>query len=220
MRGRPPEILLATGNAGKLREIEQMTAHLGWIWRSLADFPDVPEAVEDGETFEDNARKKALFYSERTGRPALADDSGLDVDALGGAPGVHSAYYAGHPRDDAANNRKLVAALESVSPEERTARFRCVMAFAHAGSVLFTTNGTLEGSIELTGRGSNGFGYDPHFRVTEQERCLAELASGEKNAISHRGQALRAMLVKLQQHYGAAGGRAAWYRSGRDASKA
>lgn len=201
MLGRPPELVLATRNDGKLREITQMTAHLGWIWRSLVDFPDVPEAAEDGVTFAENARSKALFYSQATRRPALADDSGLEVDAIGGDPGVHSAYYAGLPRDDDANNRKLVLALRDVPNELRSARFCCSMAFANEGAVVYETQGFLSGQILDEPRGTSGFGYDPYFLVPQFGRCLAELSSAEKNAISHRGQALRAMIVRLQEHF-------------------
>lgn len=191
-------ILLATGNPGKLRELRELTAGAPLTWRSLADFPDVSEAVEDGATFVENARKKALHYHAATGLPALADDSGLEVDCLAGAPGVHSAYYAGLPRDDARNNQKLVAALAGVPDRERVARFRCVMAFAAGGEVRFETVGSVEGLIVDLPRGSNGFGYDPHFLLPDRGCTTAELPPADKNAISHRGQALRAMLRHLR----------------------
>ncbi len=187
-------LLLATNNAGKLRELRQMTAGTDVEWVGLADFPHVPEAVEDGHTFAENARKKALFYAEATGLVALADDSGLEVDCLGGLPGVDSAYYAGKPRDYAANNRKLVGAVRDVPPQRRTARFHCVMVLARGGAVLAETHGKFEGLIVDEPRGVNGFGYDPHFYVPALGRCAAELSSDTKNAISHRGQALRLML--------------------------
>jgi non-canonical purine NTP pyrophosphatase (RdgB/HAM1 family) len=218
MRGRPPELVLATRNPGKVRELEQMTEHLGWIWRSLVDFPEVPEAPEDCPTIPENARAKAIYYSLQTARPALADDSGLEVDALHGAPGVHSAYYAGHPRDDAANNRKLIADLTALEggapPDGWPARFRCCLAFAVDGQIVLESAGTLEGRIVATPRGTNGFGYDPHFWLPEQDKCLAELTSAEKNAISHRGQATRVMVIRLQQHFAQAGRPAGWYRPG------
>lgn len=193
------EILLATHSAGKIREIREMTAGMPWAWRSLADFPDVAEAVEDGATFAENATKKALYYSERTRLPALADDSGLEVDALGGEPGVHSAYYAGLPRDDAANNRKLVAALAGVPDDRRTARFRCVMVFVANGRVLAQTSGAIDGRIIGHPRGTNGFGYDPHFFVPNLGRTTADLPSEEKNLISHRGLALRDMVIRIRE---------------------
>lgn len=191
------ELLLATGSAGKIREIREMTAHLSWLWRGLDEFPEVSEAIEDGHTFAENARKKALYYAERTGLPALADDSGLEVDALGGEPGVHSAYYAGQPRDDSANNRKLVQALRGVPLGRRTARFRCHMVFARHGQVLAESTGTIEGRIVDTPAGTNGFGYDPHFWVDELDCTTASLAPRQKNAISHRGLALAKMIPQL-----------------------
>lgn len=191
-------LLLATRSAGKLRELRRMTASCGWQWRGLDEFPEIPEAVEHGRTFIENARIKALYYAQLTSLPALADDSGLEVDALGGAPGVDSAYYAGHPRDDAANNRKLVSELEHVPEAQRTARFRCTMAFAEGGCVLFEAAGAVEGRILLTPRGKNGFGYDPHFFVPSQGCTMAELTTGQKNRISHRAAALGEMIPRLE----------------------
>jgi XTP/dITP diphosphohydrolase len=190
-------VLLATGNAGKLAEIRALVADVPLEWVGLAEFPDVPEAEETGASFAENARLKARHYAAATGLPTLADDSGLVVDALGGEPGVHSARYAGLPRDDAANNRKLVAALAGVPAEQRSARFRCCMAFVHDGAVALETQGAVEGRIVDTPRGENGFGYDPHFYLPELERTLAELPPAEKNARSHRGRALRAMLPQI-----------------------
>jgi XTP/dITP diphosphohydrolase len=192
-------LLLATTNAGKLREIRQMCAGRGWVWRGLDELPQVATAVEDGASFAENARRKALHYAAATGLCTLADDSGLEVDCLGGEPGVHSAYYAGLPRDEAANNRKLIAALRGVPQERRTARFRCVMVLARPGEVLAETNGTIEGLIVDEPRGSNGFGYDPHFLVPHLGRTAAELLPAEKNAISHRGRALAQMLARLEE---------------------
>lgn len=191
------QILLATKNAGKLREIRQLTQDVPHRWHGLDEFPHVPEAPEEGRTFAENAAGKALYYAAATGLLTLADDSGLEVDFLDGAPGVDSAYYAGQPRSDAANNRKLVAALRDVPSERRTARFRCAMALAQPGQVLAETNGAVEGLIIDEPRGENGFGYDPHFVLPERGRTLAELTADEKNAISHRGRALRAMLEEL-----------------------
>ncbi|RMF84341.1 MAG: XTP/dITP diphosphatase [Planctomycetota bacterium] len=191
-------ILLATRNAGKLREIRRMTRDASWTWVGLADFPDVPEAVEDGETFAENARRKALHYAAATGLPTLADDSGLEVDALGGAPGVRSARYAGEPRDDARNNARLVAELRDVPEGERTARFCCAMALAVGDKVVCEADGVVEGRIIDEPRGTNGFGYDPHFLVPDLGRTTAELPPDEKNALSHRGRALRAILPQIE----------------------
>ncbi len=193
-----PEILLATNNAGKVLEIRQVSAHLDWDWRGLGDFRGLPEAVEDGATFAENAGRKALHYAAATGLPTLADDSGLEVDCLDGAPGVYSARYAGDPRSDEANNRKLIAALTGVPTGLRVARFRCAMAFARPGKVLVESKGAVEGSIVDEPRGNNGFGYDPHFLLPNRGKTMAELPREEKNALSHRGQALRAILPKIE----------------------
>jgi XTP/dITP diphosphohydrolase len=192
------EILLATRNAGKLRELRELTTDTPIVWRGLDAFREVPDAIEDGASFAENARRKALHYAQATGLDTLADDSGLEVDALGGAPGVHSARYAGTPRSDTANNRKLVLALADVPPDRRTARFRCAMAYVRAGEVALESEGAFEGLIVDTPRGTNGFGYDPHFLVPALGQTAAELPAEEKNARSHRGMALRAMLAQLE----------------------
>lgn len=200
----PPtvEILLATRNPGKVREIRAMTAGLPLHWHGLDDFPDVPDAEETGATFAENARLKALHYAAYTQLDTLADDSGLEVDALGGAPGVNSARYAGEPRSDDANNRKLIAALADVPAAQRTARFRCAMALVRDGAVVAESDGTFEGVIVDTPRGTNGFGYDPHFLVPELGQTSAELPAADKNARSHRGAALRKMLSHVTALYG------------------
>jgi XTP/dITP diphosphohydrolase len=200
-----PAVLLATRNAGKVREIRAIAAALPIIWHGLDELGPLPDAGESGATFAENARLKALHYARLTGLSTLADDSGLEVDALGGAPGVQSARFAGLPRDDAANNRKLIGLLAGVPAERRTARFRCALALAQAGRVVLETEGTFAGVICDAARGTNGFGYDPHFLVPELGLTAAELPSDEKNARSHRGQALRAMLVRLEAWYRAAG---------------
>lgn len=192
-----PEILLATYNTGKLRELRQMTADSPWTWRNLQDFPGIPPAIEDGATFAENACRKALHYWRHTRRPTLAEDSGLEVDALGGEPGVRSARFAGEPCDDSANNRRLVALLREVPPERRTARYRCAMALAVDDRIVIQTSGTLEGRIIDDPRGGGGFGYDPHFLIPALGRTAAELDPQAKNQISHRGQALRALLAQL-----------------------
>jgi XTP/dITP diphosphohydrolase len=191
-------ILLATSSPGKTREIHEIAAGLPIVWRKLDEFPGLAPVEENGATFAENARLKALHYARLTGLYTLADDSGLEVDALGGAPGVRSARFAGTPRDDAANNRKLIALLAEVPPTRRTARFRCAMTLAHAGQVVLETDGTFEGMICDVPRGANGFGYDPHFLVPELGLTAAELPADEKNARSHRGQALRALLTQIE----------------------
>lgn len=192
-------ILLATRNAGKLRELRELTADDAWNWIGLDSFADIPEAPETGDSFGANARQKARYYAAVTGLTTLADDSGLEVDALDGAPGVQSAYFAGAPSDDAANNRLLMERLGVCPDASRAARFRCAMALAAPeGAILAETAGVMEGAITTAPRGENGFGYDPHFLVADLGCTSAELAPAEKNARSHRGQALRAMLTKLR----------------------
>jgi len=191
---REPVVLIATGNPGKFREIVAELAGAPARFLSLRDVPPIEPCEETGETFEANAREKAVYYARRSGRLALADDSGLEVDALAGRPGVLSARYAGRPCDDAANNRKLVEELHGVPAERRTARFRCAMALADpSGRILAETAGAIEGVIIDSPRGKNGFGYDPHFLVPALGRTTAELDPAHKNRISHRGQATRAM---------------------------
>lgn len=196
MSSASPTILIATSNPGKLREIQQISSDLPYHWRSLADFGPLPEAVEDADTFEGNAIKKALHYAKLTGLLTLADDSGLEVDALDKAPGVHSARYAGDG-GDGANNAKLIARLRDVPTARRTARFVCVMVLANPGRVLFTARGSIDGLIIDEPRGENGFGYDPHFLVPNLHKTTAELTPQKKNEISHRGVALRALVDKM-----------------------
>ncbi len=194
-------LMVATGNKGKAKEIAEILAPFGVTIKTLADVDDPPEIVEDGDTFEANARKKAVEVFERYGIPVLADDSGLVVDALDGAPGVFSARYSGKESTDEKNNAKLLAELERVgatTPESRKARFVCAMVFVSDEGELVSF-GTVEGQIALKPSGTNGFGYDPLFFIPEKGRTAAELAPEEKNAISHRGKALRAMVEKLKE---------------------
>ena len=194
----PRILILATRNAGKIREIAAILAPLGLEIRPVAEYSDVPDVEETGATFDQNARLKALAVAAATGAWALADDSGIEVDALGGRPGVRSARYAGEPSDDAANNRKLIEELRGVMPERRTARYRAVIAVADPASVLCTAAGTCEGIIQDEPRGEGGFGYDPHFLLPDRGLTMAELPAEEKNRISHRGKALLALLDRLQ----------------------
>ncbi len=192
-------IVIATKNPGKVREIAAVMADLPIDWVTLSDLPEIDEPVEDGETFDANARLKARYYAEKTGLWALADDSGLVVDPLGGGPGVYSARYAGEPCDDLANNAKMVRELQGVPLEERTARFRCAIALADPQRVLAEAEGKIEGLIIDEPRGSNGFGYDPHFLVPSLGKTTAELDPEHKNSISHRGNALRAIKPLLEE---------------------
>jgi len=194
-------IVVATANAGKLREVRQVLRALPVRLLSLANFPAVDAPVEDGDTFEANAAIKALYYARHTGQVTLADDSGLEVDALGGAPGIHSARFAGPRRDDRANNALLIRRLAGVPPQQRTARFRCAVAVATSDRVLGVVSGAVEGRIIDDPRGHNGFGYDPHFFVPEFGLTTAEMPPDQKNAISHRGRALRAAIPLIRAHW-------------------
>jgi XTP/dITP diphosphohydrolase len=172
-------------------------------WGGLADFPNIPEIEEDGATFAENARKKALGYAKATGLWTLADDSGLVVDALGGQPGVKSARFAeshrGDRRDllDKKNIEKLLTLLKDIPEEKRTARFVCCLCLASPEKVLIETEGKLEGVIIDKPAGENGFGYDPIFWVEKLKKTVAQLGSDEKNAVSHRGNAIRKLKTLL-----------------------
>lgn len=202
MRRVPARIVLASGNRGKVREIAAMVE--GWHVEVVpqSDY-SVPAAAETGLTFVENALLKARNAATYTGLPAIADDSGIAVDALGGAPGVHSAYYAGVGAGDAANNARLLADLAEVPDSGRAARFICVMVYlAHAQDPTpLIAEGVWEGTVLRAPRGTNGFGYDPLFYVPAQGCACAELAAEVKNRLSHRGQALRALLEKLGARY-------------------
>ena len=190
----PQELLIATGNAGKVREFRDLLGADRFAWRSLADFPAVAEVDETGHTFRANACLKAAGYAAATGRWAMADDSGLEVDALGGTPGVHSARWAARHdagSGDAANNALLLSQLADVPDDRRTARFACVLAIADpAGRIVFTAADTMDGRLLRSPRGANGFGYDPLFVPAALDRTSGELSADEKHRISHRGKAL------------------------------
>ena len=196
-------LLVATTNPGKVREIAAALRESGVNHVDLAtlrDFPDIPPVLEDQPTFEGNAMKKAAHFAHYTGLPAVADDSGLCVDALNGEPGIFSARYAGEPCDDAANNRKLLSALQDVPAEERTARFVCALALASSTEQLVVLSDTVEGRIGYSPRGENGFGYDPLFVLPERNLTTAELSMEEKSRISHRGKAVRRLALWLLEH--------------------
>ena len=178
------ELLIATTNAGKVKEVRAVLADLPIALTGLADHPGLPEAVEDGDSFEANAAKKALHYARLTGSWTLADDSGLQVDALGGEPGIHSARFAGPDQDDRANNTRLIAELQAFPPEDWTARFRCAMALADPSTIIATATGAVEGRIVEQPAGDNGFGYDPHFLVAGHDMTAAQMPPELKNRIS------------------------------------
>jgi len=198
----PATILIATKNRGKLREVQDILEELSVVWATLDQFPGLPNAIEDADTFEGNAERKAVHYARLTGLWTLADDSGLEVDALDAAPGVYSARYAGRQGDDAANNQKLIAQLANVPVERRTARFRCAVALAGPEGILATACGTFEGLIVDVPRGSNGFGYDPHFFIPKLGMTAAQLPPEQKNHISHRAHALSAVRPDIQRLLG------------------
>ncbi|CAA6824004.1 MAG: Nucleoside 5-triphosphatase RdgB (dHAPTP, dITP, XTP-specific) (EC [uncultured Thiotrichaceae bacterium] len=196
------KVVLASGNQGKLREFNRMLADVNLDIAPQSKF-NVPEAVEDGLTFVENAIKKARNAAQHTGFAALADDSGIEVDALQGQPGIYSARYAGLPSDDAANNQKLLEALKDTPEGQRTARFRCCIVYmSHAEDPSpLIADASWEGIIMPKESGADGFGYDPLFFVPTHGCSSAELDPDEKNRISHRGLALHKMLTKLQQVY-------------------
>lgn len=196
-------IVLATRNRGKIAEFEKMFAPWGIRVRSVFDYSGVEEVEEDGATFQENAIKKAKTISHALGLPALADDSGLEVDALNGAPGVYSARFAGPEANDQANNRKLLELMSNVPEEKRSARFRCVLVLAMPtpdGDVdIMVTEGTCEGQIAAAPQGEGGFGYDPLFYLPALGKTMAELDPVVKNSLSHRGNAMRNMERKWRE---------------------
>jgi len=190
-------LILASNNAGKLKEFAQLLAPIGFELHPQGEF-DVPEAEEPFGTFVENALQKARHASRLTGLPALADDSGVCVNALGGAPGVLSARYAGEPKSDARNSEKLVRELAAHA--DKSAYYYCVLVYVrHADDPQpVIADGIWRGQIVDSPRGANGFGYDPYFLLPALGKTTAELAPDEKNAISHRGQAIRALVEKLK----------------------
>ena len=191
-------LLLATTNPGKVREIRRALAGLRARVSGLGDLPPGPSPRERGSTFLENARAKSLFYSRRWGGLTLAEDSGLEIDALGGAPGVRSARFSSPRPTDARNNRKVLRLLRGVPAAGRGARFVCVMVLARNGQVLKEIRAQVRGRIAPAPRGANGFGYDPLFYYPPLRRTFAELDAGEKNAVSHRGRALRKLVLALR----------------------
>jgi len=190
-------LILASNNKGKLKEFNELLSTVGFDVRAQGEF-DVPEADEPFHTFVENALQKARHASRLTGLPALADDSGVCVNALGGAPGVYSARFAGEPKSDARNNEKMIAEL--AKHQDRSAYYYCVLVFVrHPDDPQpIIADGRWNGVMVDTPRGEGGFGYDPYFYIPSLGKCAAELSADEKNALSHRGQALRALVEKLK----------------------
>ena len=192
-------IVIASRNEHKIEEIRRLLAGLDVDVLSLKDYPDAPEVDEDGAAFQDNALKKARVIARFTGLTALADDSGLEVDSLGGQPGVRSARFAGETASDAENNRKLLRCLAEVPSEERQAQFRCVIVLVSRTGAESLVEGTCQGVIIEEERGSGGFGYDPLFLLPHLGKTFAELSMEEKNELSHRGKALQQVLPIVQE---------------------
>lgn len=197
-RALPARLVLATGNAGKLREMRAILAPWGVDVRPQSEFTRAA-AEETGLSFVENALLKARFAAEVSGLPAIADDSGLEVDALHGAPGIHSARYAGPGADDLANNDRLLRDLETVPDAERSARYRCAMVYLRwaLDPAPLVCQASWEGRIGRLPRGGGGFGYDPLFLVGDGPQTAAELEAVHKNEVSHRGRALRALVAEL-----------------------
>jgi XTP/dITP diphosphohydrolase len=190
-------LVLATTNPGKTREMRQMMKGFDIEIKNLSDFGPIPEVIEDGETFDDNAYKKAAFTAKVLGYPAMADDSGLCVDALDGAPGVYSARYAGGNATDADNVKKMLAALKN--EKHRDASFKCVISIAVPTGAALTYEGECNGIITHTPQGENGFGYDPLFYYPEFDKTFAQLTIEEKAKVSHRGKALKQVIDEMDK---------------------
>lgn len=192
-------VLIATQNSGKVREFEHLFAPLGYQVKSLLDYPDLPDIPETGDSFLENATQKATTAAKWLHLPVIADDSGLCVQALGGRPGIYSARYAGLDKNNQANRQKLLKELENVPEGERQAYFVCTLAISDAeGQLIHHFEGRLEGEILREERGENGFGYDPIFYVASKGLTTAEMPEEEKNAISHRGNAMRTLAQALE----------------------
>ena len=191
-------LLIGTANRHKTAELAEILEGLPWAVKCLADFPPMPEPVEDGDTFEANAIKKAVYYGRQFGVCCVADDSGLVVDALGGAPGVYSARYAGEGCTYADNNVKLLTELASYPEGQRSARFLCCAAFANRSSRTHIETGIIEGRIVFEPRGNKGFGYDPLFVPRGYDQTFAEMDAEQKHTISHRGRAFQRLRAYLE----------------------
>lgn len=194
------ELLVATKNKGKLREIRELLIGLPVKVTSLADYEALPEIVEDGQTFRQNAVKKALTISRHLGKLTLGEDSGLEVEALDNRPGVYSARYAGEGASDDANNRKLIRALRGLPAEKRVARYRCLAALSDGEKLVGVVSGTCRGQISAAPKGTHGFGYDPLFIIPRYQKTFGELDPAIKATISHRARALKKFKKLLTQY--------------------
>lgn len=193
------KIIIATGNKGKVKEFEELFYSYGYEIETLLDHPEIPDIPETGETFQENAYQKASFLSEHLGKIVLADDSGLEVDALDGAPGIYSARYAGEHGNDKKNNEKLLKDLKELNTSNREANFICSLVLVGPEREPLFVEGKVYGTILEEPRGENGFGYDPLFYVAEKDKSMAELSSTEKNSMSHRAEAIRELEKYLDE---------------------
>ena len=196
------ELIVATKNSRKLKEIRELFADLNLKITSLADYPDFPSIVEDGDSFHSNAVKKAVTISSRTAKLVMGEDSGLEVKALDNRPGIYSARFAGEGATDEANNSKLLKMLEGVPTAKRQARYQCFVALAYQGKIIDVVNGRCSGIITEELKGSNGFGYDPLFLIPRYKKTFGELPSRVKAQISHRSRALKKLRTALEKFLG------------------
>lgn len=194
------KIVVATKNQGKIKEMIKAFGNLPVELISLSEFGNLPDAIEDGNSFAENAQKKARFYAKLTGYACLADDSGLTIDVLNGAPGIYSARFAGEHASDADNNQKMITELTNKNCEQSTAQYVCALAFVDQDDTLLECSAKSQGIIRKYPQGNGGFGYDPYFFVPELNKTMAELTIEEKNRISHRGHAL-VLMEKLLKDY-------------------
>ena len=192
-------VIIATSNEGKLKEFKELMRDLPVEVKSLKDYPIISDIEENGSTFAENAFIKASTVYEQTGCICIADDSGLEVDALHGAPGIYSARYAGENKDDQANNKKLLDAMEAVPTDQRGAQFHCAIVAIDSNGIRYDAEGIVRGSILYAPQGENGFGYDPLFYLSDFECTTAQLSMDQKNKISHRGIAVRKIVDILKQ---------------------
>ncbi len=193
------KIVIATGNAHKFEELQELLKLPGIEWLSLKDFGDLPDVIEDGDTFEANAQKKAIEYAKATGEWVIADDSGIEIDALEGAPGIYSARFAGKHGDDAANNLLVLEKLQGLPPEQRGAQYVCVLTLASPEGVCVDVRAHWRGQIATALQGEGGFGYDPLFYLPELDQTVGELPAKTKQHLSHRAQAAAKMLEILKK---------------------
>ncbi|HOY09085.1 MAG TPA: XTP/dITP diphosphatase [Candidatus Omnitrophota bacterium] len=194
------ELLIATTNKGKMREIKALLAGMPFKITSLADYPDIPAVVEDGATFKSNALKKALTVARVTGTLTMGEDSGLEIRALDNRPGVYSARFSGLLADDRKNNLKVLRLLRGVPADQRQARYRCCIALADGQGVVAVVSGSCAGSIAARARGTNGFGYDPLFLVPRYQKTFGELDPAVKSRLSHRAKALKKLKILLERY--------------------